>query len=364
MKTRILTILLSVFTVFTFAQITVTDNDILSIGDVVYQPEDDNTGPQITPGNSGANQIWDFSSLVVADIVTTECISPVGTPYESSYPNANICLKAEGDYMYFNKSSTKVELLGEGDSTFQQPIVMLPLPLTYGMIFTDGPISVLDSLISGPMVSLLLSTQGLSAAMISLGAAQTADTINIQAEMTSDFNVDAYGSMTLPMGTFDCLRLKIERTSSTSIQVYCTDTITGAGSGWYPIPFSDLSQEITYQWWSDNMSTKFALVDMPIDSLGNVDGGVIFLHDVASSLNQLDSKSFNIFPIPTTYKVTITSENNEKINATLSDLNGREVKRFEFSNSTTLNLSDLDKGIYLLNLKTEKGSVTKKIIID
>ena len=43
MKIRILTILLSVFSVFTFAQITVTDADLLEIGDVIYLANDDNT---------------------------------------------------------------------------------------------------------------------------------------------------------------------------------------------------------------------------------------------------------------------------------------------------------------------------------
>ena len=66
MKTRILTILLSVFSVFTFAQITVTDADILGIGDVIYQAFDDMPSSSISTGNTGANQSWDFSSLNIS----------------------------------------------------------------------------------------------------------------------------------------------------------------------------------------------------------------------------------------------------------------------------------------------------------
>ena len=73
---------------------------------------------------------------------------------------------------------------------------------------------------------------------------------------------------------------------------------------------------------------------------------------------------FNIFPIPTTYNVTITSERNEEVVATLSDINGRELMNFVFVNSTELDLSDLDKGIYILNLNTKEGSISKKLIIE
>ena len=58
MKTRIFTILFSVFCVLTFAQITVTDADLLDIGDVIYLADDDNT--IVNLGNTGQNATWDF----------------------------------------------------------------------------------------------------------------------------------------------------------------------------------------------------------------------------------------------------------------------------------------------------------------
>ena len=186
------------------------------------------------------------------------------------FPIQYLCIEENGDYLYFNKSSTKVEFLGEGDSVFQQPLVVLPLPLTYGSTYTDGPIMMLDSVIGGSVVNLILASQGITAAMISGGVAHTADTINIQVDFLTDFDVDAWGTMTIPMGAFDCLRLKIERTSNSQILVFCSDTITGAGSGWYPLQIPDIEQEITYQWWSNNVSTKFALAEMIVDSINGI----------------------------------------------------------------------------------------------
>ena len=149
-----------------------------------------------------------------------------------------------------------------------------------------------------------------------------------------------------------------------SIEVYCIDTNGGTNSAWYPLPFGGAETESFYQWYSNDVSAKFILAEVSLDSVGNPETGISFLSTSINSLDNIQIDYINIFPIPTTYNVTITSENNEEVNAILSDINGREVKRFEFANSTTLNLSDLDKGTYLLNLKTKKGSVTKKIIID
>ena len=120
MKTRILTILLSVFSVFTFAQITVTDADILGIGDVIYQAFDDMPSSSISTGNTGANQSWDFSSLNISELDTMIIISPVGTPFEAFHPTANVCIEDEDEYIYINKSSSGVSLVGIDDLPYPQ----------------------------------------------------------------------------------------------------------------------------------------------------------------------------------------------------------------------------------------------------
>ena len=121
MKNKLCIIVLVFIGFSAFAQITVTDAHIPSIGDVFYQATDDASG-LINPGIPGPNQTWDFSSLKVnAPIATSHCLSPNGTPHASSYPDANLCMEESGDYLYLHKSANKVELLGEGDSVLQQP---------------------------------------------------------------------------------------------------------------------------------------------------------------------------------------------------------------------------------------------------
>jgi len=361
MKIKI-TLLLAFTSVIAFSQITVTDANLLGIGDIIYLADDDNTIVNI--GAPGQNQTWNFSTLQSVNVSDLTCLTTVGSPFEQLYPNANLVVKDEGDLIYINKSSSGVSMLGIGDSVFQQPMMIIPLPLTYGLSFTDGPLLVLDSLIGGPMVNVLLTSQGLSAALLTFGAAHIADSLSIQLEMTTEFEVDGEGIMILPMGSFDALRVMIDRTTDTDISVYCIDTNGGANSGWYPLPFGNSDTETLYQWYSNNTNTKFTIAEVTVDSVGNPETGITFLTTSINSLDCVNIDYINIFPIPTTYNVTITSESNEEVHAILSDINGREVKKFKFTNSTTLNLSNLEKGIYLLTLQTEKGRLVKRLIIE
>jgi len=362
-KSYFLSVLFSTISFVGISQITVTDADLLGVGDVIYLADDDNT--IVNVGSAGQNQTWDFSNLQTDDSWDMSVVSPQATQFSASYPTADMCIVEQGDFIYCNKSSTSVNMLGVGDSVFQQPLILVPLPLSYGFSSSDGPTLILDSLIGGPSVNFLLASQGLSAALLTFGAAHIADSLSIQVEMTAQFNVDAEGILTLPVGSFDALRLKIERNTTPSISVYCIDTNGGANSGWYPLSFGGgSSTESFYQWYSNDVSTKFILSEVSLDSVGNPNTGITFLTNSINSLDNIEIDYINIFPIPTTYNVTITSESNEEVSAILLDINGREVKRFEFTNSITLNLSDLEKGTYLLNLKTNKDILTKKLIIE
>jgi hypothetical protein len=74
---------------------------------------------------------------------------------------------------------------------------------------------------------------------------------------------------------------------------------------------------------------------------------------------------FVVYPNPVNDVVGISLLNNNleiEINkVTVSDVNGRIVKEFN-SNLNQLNVSDLNSGVYFLNIETENGKATKKIV--
>ncbi|MBN8640308.1 MAG: T9SS type A sorting domain-containing protein [Flavobacteriales bacterium] len=94
------------------------------------------------------------------------------------------------------------------------------------------------------------------------------------------------------------------------------------------------------------------------------DGDNWFIDDVAvtGTLSNVDFESTinNVYPNPTTGIVTI--QHNEAIeSAKVIGLLGNVVK--SFSNTNTIDLSDLNSGTYLINIITESGKTTTRKVV-
>ena len=73
------------------------------------------------------------------------------------------------------------------------------------------------------------------------------------------------------------------------------------------------------------------------------------------------NNNITIYPNPVKDQLTITTEN-EKINSIkIMDVTGKILQVFT-ENTTTINVADLAKGLYILQIQTEKGIGTKRFI--
>lgn len=81
-----------------------------------------------------------------------------------------------------------------------------------------------------------------------------------------------------------------------------------------------------------------------------------------SSVAQLNAADISVYPNPTTDKVTIKLNSNFN-NATVEvvDLLGNVISSTTLNTNATISIADKPKGIYYVIVKTEKGTVTKKI---
>ena len=357
MKKNLFAIALMFLGINSFAQITVTDADLMSIGDIIYQGYDESPSSSISLGNAGPNQTWDFSTLQSQEYDTTKFINPIGTPFAADHPSANLCIDDDGEYIYINKSAQGLSIVGFDD--YPYPLVIAPLPLFYGLNTSLGSVIIMDSIIAN--VGFI---DDVMAPIISLNPLNDqVDSIRIFMESNTEFNVDAHGDVIIPMGTFDALRVKTDDVTTQDIFLYCSSSVTGNGS-WHIMPDSDVEVTSSYAWWTNDPLIKFVLVQMEIDSLGGTNG-VDFMHSSApSSVRDLSSNNFNIYPIPSINGLTIEAKNNELTSLDLIGLNGKVILKKEFIQSTTLDVSHIAKGVYYLNLKTVDGKLTKKIIIE
>jgi hypothetical protein len=74
--------------------------------------------------------------------------------------------------------------------------------------------------------------------------------------------------------------------------------------------------------------------------------------------------NFSAFPNPTSAIINVTNASALISAIQVTDLNGRIVKSSSFNgvNNAEINISDLASGVYMMNISSDKGTVTKKIV--
>lgn len=100
------------------------------------------------------------------------------------------------------------------------------------------------------------------------------------------------------------------------------------------------------------------------------DQNLLYFDDLLVSQSVLSTEDFNkskfsVYPNPANDVVTISNAANATIDAvTVSDLNGRTVKSVKLNGETTaqVNIADLSAGVYMMNISSDQGTSTKKIV--
>ena len=83
------------------------------------------------------------------------------------------------------------------------------------------------------------------------------------------------------------------------------------------------------------------------------------------SVNNVVDHSTNIFPNPTKKNITIENSNFKINTVELYNIAGQLVKSENVNSmSTNLNVSDLKKGIYILEIKSNETSIRRKLIVE
>lgn len=178
-----------------YGQITITSSEYASL----FEPgkswlilhADSLIGKSINIGEaSGTSQVWTLPAGITYDTTYFSNLPPAGTPFENEFPTAThasyAAIEDEGllltTYLYFSITDAAVVSLGAGTEFSGFPVitqhfndtVFVP-PLTFGNQFTKTGTS-----------------QG------------TGDTVEVEMRVEV---VDAFGTITMPHGVFDALRV-------------------------------------------------------------------------------------------------------------------------------------------------------------
>ena len=83
---------------------------------------------------------------------------------------------------------------------------------------------------------------------------------------------------------------------------------------------------------------------------------------VENEVEQLDR--INVYPNPVSDQVFVSLPNSiELVDYKISNLIGQVVLSNKFEDNSKINVSSMNTGVYFLSINTDKGNVTKKIVI-
>lgn len=82
------------------------------------------------------------------------------------------------------------------------------------------------------------------------------------------------------------------------------------------------------------------------------------------SVKEQSLSQFAVYPNPANNVVNVSSDKALVNAVSLVDINGRTVKSVQFDgvSSAQVNIADLANGVYMMNIKSDKGTVTKKVV--
>ena len=229
MISRTLVLCLSLISTGIIAQVQITADDINNmLGTTVMFDFDTSDQIVVNVGEPGADQTYKMDQTFAAlpALYTQSTISPNMAPNGSDFPDANLVMLVDfeddsvsadianytrlestgwtqlGSVSRFNAAGIDTVLIRTGEE------LIMPLPLTYGSTWSSSNTDTLEIIAGSSFISTSSKTH----------------------------EVDGWGKIELPNGTFDCLRIKTE--------MIATSQVTFNG-----LPISNnSSSNIMYQW--------------------------------------------------------------------------------------------------------------------
>lgn len=304
------------------------------VGDQIPRNQDTLTNHQ--PGPSGPNQNWVFLNNTVHNATTTSVVLPSTTPYASDFTNSNQAYTNDNTaYVFFSSSTNSLytdgaagDLLMNGDNiltVFNPTLLLHNFPKTYGDVSTD--FYAFDAQADGSSFSV--------------------DAVWLFHEGTVFDTVDAWGTITTPVGTYNCLRQKHVEHSYDSLLIRL-----------FPPPFGTWTTfsvgrdtSVSYSWLA--LETKMNVAELSFDTLGNPKNFTwTLIPPLTTSIESVDETGIMVYPNPVSDFLSISSpEPGELYSLDLWDNTGRLVKSVVISANTQVSIEELNTGIYLYELR-------------
>jgi len=343
-----------------YGQITFTQSDFPKPGIIINYLE--GWSDSVDMGAAGANQIFDFTKVLsaVEDTFELEFEDPSSTPYAANHPNATVAFLSEIEedsitgqivlelWDFIQVTSTESKYVGitaniDTGYLFSQsaPTSMIAVHSNYAPSF--------ENIGTNWTFNKKLTTN--SNWSVNLGVLKHDENI------VQNIDIDAWGTFKNPWRSFNAIRFKVEEYNSG------TDTINGQqDDAWVDTSYY-------FEYWVNGLGNYIARVYT--DSTYTD----IYDFEIADQKNPVGIEKIHaetwvsVYPQPGKDILYVKMDFTGNVNFEINDLNGREVLNGRFSarngNQHEVDVRELKKGMYILNLYSEgKVLARKKIMIE
>jgi len=340
-----------------FSQISITAGDLpnyFGAGNswFSYRSTDTVTMDIGTASNS-APETWSMPSVTFIDTTRTDNVLPASTPYSSDFPGATYAQTQS-----FSEGTATSEYYGY-------------YTLSSNTLWFVGSVEHEAGSVSGHAVDTSIITHKVQAVFtlpVQLGGTMTSGPDTIYASgndvevNTGSTKYDAYGSLTLPNGTFPALRVngttitKIYLSGSliNTLPSYTISWLTGSGNQLSVEVDSNASGSVKVR--SVSLTTVGPTPATLVKSPAKLPGNFVLSQNYPNPFNPSTQIQFSV---PKAGFVTLK----------VYDMLGREVATLvngelsASSYSITWNAANVASGMYLYKLEAGKYSVTKKMVL-
>jgi hypothetical protein len=345
MKKNYLFTILFTFPLISFSQITITENDVIDVSDVLEQGID-TSGTFIHP-LSGSDMEWDFSAL---DEHLSETLAIGAAQWfdgSSEFPDANIAtMDDDGNEIFIRKNSDALDLLG-----------------LYGDVFGSGDDEAVyfdpqNRIVSFPSTMGTSYTNTFSFSFVNYDIDNT-DSVLIDITNEQNSEIDGWGEITTPFGTFDVIRQVVQEIQTTEVEAYLFGNVV----------FTNEEKDTTYtaRYWSNDPSTGFPVVEYDFNMLDNsIQGSITWLK--SSPVTAVGNEAIDLielYPNPAIDQVTLTNTQKGQI-IVVFDIVGNQIMTNDAnSDISTFSVAVLKAGTYFVKVINREGDflTSKKLIV-
>jgi hypothetical protein len=348
MKKQLLFVSGLLLTTAATSQITINSADILEPLEYIERAYDFN--PSIAHSPAGANQTWNFGTLLNND--DSEIFGFVGAGMADGFqyfPDATMATvdAQNGFNAFIRKNNDAVDILGVyadfiGSGT-SSPVYLNPhdrviqFPATFGSTYNSN----------------------YSASLTFPDGSGSFDSIRVDIDVVKTSEMDAWGELTTPFGTYSVLRQYVNEITTT--------TITGYTFG-FGLPLDEqVDESHAYSYWSNSPTSKFVLLEYTYDPITDEISDVIWQR--SSPVLSVDEAQITaevaVYPNPASEVLNIRHNLTNEAYAII-DAAGRVVLNGTLTiGDEVIDLSKLNDGVYHLRISAKQGNeeVVKKVVV-